>query len=145
MNSGLVIFLFVVFAYGFCNMVVFGSGPFRIFEHLRYISSSINEHFGQLFSCMMCLPANLGWLCSILNWLFIPIAITPGNLIFGGMAGLWWLAMLFDCCFTSGAVWFIHHVEEFFESIAEGGKEDVSGTNNSEDEEVITSDDITLK
>lgn len=145
MSNGLMLLCFVLFAYGFSNMVVFGSGPFRIFEHLRYITSSINEHFGQLFSCMMCFPANLGWLCSILNWLFIPFAITPGNMIFAGMAGMWWLAMLFDCCFTSGCIWLIHHFEEFFENLAEGQNQADTDAYTEEEDNVIDTDDITRK
>lgn len=120
MSSWLILFLYCFFLYGFSNMMVFASGPFKIFEHIRSISSSINEHFGSMFQCMMCFPANLGWVCSIINWLWIPLAITPGNMLFGGIIGAWWAAMLFDCCFSSGIVWFIHHIESFFESIAEG-------------------------
>jgi hypothetical protein len=33
---------------------------------------------------------------------------------------LWWVALLGDCCLTSGAVWIIHNIESFFESIANG-------------------------
>ena len=61
MSNGLLIFCYCMVAYGLSNMMVFGSGPFRIFEHIRYVSSLIGEHFGQLFTCMMCFPANFGW------------------------------------------------------------------------------------
>lgn len=111
-------------AYGLSNMMVFGSGPFRIFEHIRNITSRISEHFGTMFQCMMCFPANLGWVLSLIDWFLIPqVAFTPFNIFLAG-TGLWWLAMLFDCCFTSGAVWFIHHVESFFENLGEGNNEE---------------------
>lgn len=118
-SNGLIIFLYCIVAYGLSNMVVFASGPFRIFERIRDLSSRISEHFGQLFQCMICFPANVGWVLSLINWFFIPFPFTPFNLILID-TNLWWLAMIGDCCFTSGIVWIIHNIESFFESIAEG-------------------------
>ena len=115
MSSGLIIFLYCLVAYGACNVMVFGSGPFKIFEYIRYWSDDISEHFGQLFSCMMCLPTNFGIVCSLVNWFFIPIAFTPFNILFAG-TGLWWLAMLCDGAFTSGIVWLINTFQEYFEN-----------------------------
>jgi hypothetical protein len=101
-------------------MVVFGSGPFKIFERIRGASNDINPHFGTLFSCMMCFPANIGCVVSLIDWFLLPsIAITPFNLMLIG-TNLWWVALIFDCCFTSGVVWIIHNIESFFESIASG-------------------------
>lgn len=102
--------------YGICNIIVFGSGPFRIFERIRIWAEELDEHFGQLFNCMMCLPTNLGIILSLINWFFIPIAFTPFNILFGGTVGLWWLALIFDAAFTSGVVWLIHHIEEYIEN-----------------------------
>lgn len=102
-------------AYGACNVIVFGSGPFRIFENIRYWAEYISEHFGQMFNCMMCLPTNFGILCSLFNWFFIPIAFTPFNILFAGTS-LWWLAMLCDGAFTSGVVWLINTFQEYFEN-----------------------------
>ena len=101
-------------------MMVFGSGPFKIFEKTRSWSNNISPHFGTLFSCMMCLPANIGWIVSLIDWFLLPtIAITPFNIMLIG-TNLWWVALLGDCCLTSGAVWIIHNIESFFESIANG-------------------------
>ena len=109
------IIAYVFAAFGFCNMVAFGSGPFRIFERLRNWSDGISEHFGSLFKCMMCLPANFGWIMSLIDWFLIPAAaFTPFNIILAG-TGLWWLAMLFDCCFTTGIVWLIYVLDEWLE------------------------------
>ena len=129
MSSGLIIFLYCIAAYGLSNMVIFGSGPFRIFEALRYFGNRISDHFGKLFTCMMCFPANLGWIVSLIDWFFIKeIALTPFNIVLDG-TNLWWLALLCDCCFTTGIVWLIHYIESFFEVIAEGK------TNDNEDEQ----------
>lgn len=111
----LIIIAYIFVAFGFCNMVAFGSGPFRIFERIRDWSEGISEHFGLLFKCMMCLPANFGWIVSVLNWFLIPVAITPFNIILAG-TGLWWLAMILDCCFTTGVVWLLYVLDEWLES-----------------------------
>ena len=120
MSTWFVIFIYIISVYGLSNMIAFGSGPFKIFEKIREWSSYVSEHFSSLFSCMMCLPANIGWIASLINWFFIPyIPITPFNLILIG-TNLWWLALIGDCCFTTGIVWIVHNVESFFESIATG-------------------------
>lgn len=112
-------FIYSIAIYGFANMMVFGSGPFKIFEKVREWSQNVSEHFGLLFSCMMCLPANCGWIASLIDWFLLKdISITPFNLLLGG-TNLWWVAMIGDCCFTSGVVWLIHNVESFFETFAE--------------------------
>lgn len=115
MSSWLIVALYCIMAYGACNVIVFGSGPFRIFERIREFADDIDEHFGQLFSCMMCLPTNFGIICSLVNWFFIPIAFTPFNILFAG-TGLWWLAMLCDGAFTSGIVWLINTIQEYIEN-----------------------------
>ena len=117
MGNGLTVLCYSLVAYGACNVIVYGSGPFRIFERIREWSSMISEHFGLLFQCMMCMPTNFGLICSLVNWFFIPVAFTPFNIVFAGYPNLWWLAMLCDAAFTSGVVWIIHHIEEWFEKM----------------------------
>lgn len=117
MGNALMVLCYSLVAYGACNVIVYGSGPFKIFERIREWSSSINEHFGLLFQCMMCMPTNFGLICSLVNWFFIPVAFTPFNIAFAGYPNLWWLAMLCDAAFTSGTVWIIHHIEEWFEKM----------------------------
>jgi len=123
MSNWLIILCYSIVAYGACNVIVFGSGPFKIFERLRKGANRINPHFGQMFNCMMCLPANFGWICSIVNWFLLPIAFTPFNILFDEFTNLWWLAALCDGAFTSGIVWLIHNVETLFENKAQEGAE----------------------
>jgi len=126
MSNSLIIFLYCVAAYGLSNMMVFGSGPFKIFEHIRNLSNKISEHFGLLFSCMMCFPANLGWILSLIDWFLVEsVAFTPFNIFLIG-TNLWWLALILDCCFTSGIVWFIHNIESFFENLGGGQQEQIT-------------------
>lgn len=111
----IIIFCYIITAYGACNVIVFGDGPFYIFSKLREVTYNIHPHFGKLFSCMMCLPANFGWICSLLNYLFIPISFTPFNIIFNDYPNLWWLILLCDGAFTSGIVYLIYIFNEFLE------------------------------
>jgi hypothetical protein len=120
MSNALIIFIYSIAVYGICNMIAFGSGPFKIFEKIREWSYNISEHFATLFSCMMCLPANIGWITSLIDWFLIKNTyITPFNILLAG-TNLWWVALIGDCCFTSGIVWIIHNIESFFESISTG-------------------------
>lgn len=117
MGAGLIVLCYSLMAYGACNVIVYGSGPFKVFEYIREWAANINEHFGLLFQCMMCMPTNFGLICSLVNWFFIPVAFTPFNILFTGNPSLWWLAMLCDGAFTSGTVWILHHIEEWFEKM----------------------------
>lgn len=137
MNIGLIIFIYCIAVYGLSNMMVFSSGPFNIFEKIREWSSYISEHFSTLFNCMICLPANIGWIMSLIDWFLLPtIGITPFNILLHG-TNLWWIALICDCCFTSGIVWIIHNVESFFESISNGN----SNIQTSEDNDIINLND----
>lgn len=132
MSNSLIIFLYSICAYGISNMMVFSSGPFRIFERIRSLTARISEHFGSMFSCMICFPANVGWFCSLIDWFLLKdVAITPFNMLLTG-TNLWWVALICDCCFTTGIVWIIHNIESFFETIAEGKTEE-SITEDGED------------
>ena len=138
MSTGLIIFIYSVAFYGLSNIIVFGSGPFKVFERIREWAYSISEHFHLLFSCMMCLPANLGLLCSLFNWFFIPMPFTPFNILFQG-TNLWWLAMCLDSVFASGIVWLIHNIETFFENIGESNEKEETAVQ----EKSLPVDDIT--
>lgn len=108
-------FCYIFAAYGACNVIAFGDGPFYIFSRLREWAYNISPHFGKLFSCMMCLPANFGWICSIFNWFLVPIAFTPFNIIFNEYENLWWLAALCDGALTTGVVYLIYILNEYLE------------------------------
>ena len=50
MSIGIIIFVYCIAVYGLSNMIVFGSGPFKIFEKIREWSEYIYEHFSTLYS-----------------------------------------------------------------------------------------------
>lgn len=143
MGTGLIIFIYSIFLYGISWMFVFADGPFYIFTGIRRVANAISEHFGKLFSCMVCFPSNLSWVMSLVDWFLIPqIAFTPFNILLAG-TGLWWLAMLMDIGFGAGVVWAMHNIVEFFENIA-----DKAGTTElveEQDPDIIEVDDITRR
>ena len=119
MSDVLTIFIYSMFLYGISWMFVFSDGPFYIFSWIREIAESISEHFGKLFTCMVCFPSNLSWVMSLVDWFLVPqIAFTPFNMLLGD-TGLWWLAVLMDIGFGAGTVWTIHNIVEFFENMAD--------------------------
>ena len=100
----------MVFAYGLANMVVYARGPFGLFEWWRGFTHRINEHLGELFSCMICFPTWIGIGCSIVDLAFGSFTFTPFNVLFDGVAP-WWLIVMLDACFTSGLVWVVDQFE----------------------------------
>jgi hypothetical protein len=144
-----VVMCYILVAYGACNVIVYGEGPFYIFSKFRSLMSNINEHLGKAFNCMMCLPANFGWICSLVNWFFIPISFTPFNIVFGSYENLWWLAALCDGALTSGSVYIIHIIVEYLEKMIDyyeqGMYRDESNTEGFDKANGLLVDDITLK
>lgn len=153
MSNGLIILCYTLVAYGACNVIAFGDGPFYIFTRIREWAFSISEHFAKLFTCMMCLPANFGWICSLFNWFLIPMAFTPFNIIFDNYPYLWWLAALCDGAFTTAVVYLIFILNEylekridFYERNTKVNEDDISGYDSADKEyEKYLVEDITLK
>lgn len=115
MSNSLVIFLYIVFAYGLANLLVYGSGPFDILKRNRDFCDKYIPVVGDMLKCMMCTSANIGWISSLLNIVFLPeIKLTPYFLMIGDVT-LWPLILFCDLAFTSGAVWLIHTLQEMLE------------------------------
>ncbi len=143
-----IVFCYIIVAFGACNVIVFGEGPFHIFTKIRNWAYSIDEHFAKVFTCMMCLPANFGWICSLVNWFLISTPFTPFNIIFNGNDNLWFMAALCDGAFTSGIVYLIYILNDFFEKKIEfyeikNNKQAVN--QDYENENTLIVEDITLK
>ena len=143
MSNALIIFIYSIFLYGISWMFVFADGPFYIFTRIRDLANSISEHFGKLFSCMVCFPSNLSWVMSLIDWFLIPqVAFTPFNILLAG-TGLWWVAALMDIGFGAGIVWLIYNVVDLFENISENINP--SEVEEEQDQDIIEVDDITKK
>ena len=78
-----------------------------------------HQQLGELISCEACTSTWISFFVSALNLIVIPtIAFTPFNLILGGH-GLWWLIILLDGLFGSGAAWLLFRVEDALTAIKE--------------------------
>lgn len=125
------ILIYALFAYGICNMIIFASGPFGIFEKWRNFAHKISDGFGELFTCPMCLSTWVGLLFSALNIIFVKdVAFTPFNIIFG-VGNYIPFVLIMDMGFTSGVVWLIYQFDEMMERI---------GKYEYEEDEEITAD-----
>ena len=107
----LIIFCYILFAYGISNMVCYAEGPWGIFEKWRIFAHNISEGFGKLFTCMMCFSTWIGVVFSLIDILFKSFAFTPFNVLLGAVAP-WWLIIILDAGLTSGIVWLLHNFEE---------------------------------
>lgn len=96
--------------YGISAALVYYSGPFEIFSRFRNFIAS-DSYFNELFSCMFCLPTNIGIVMSILGMLFMPF--TPFTILFSGQYSMLWpLVILFDGFYTGAVVSIIDTVVE---------------------------------
>lgn len=106
---------YILFSYGITTMLIFFNGPFDIIEYFRKTMNAIHPKLGELFQCPFCLSTWIGGLFSIINYLWIPIKITPFNMILAG-SGLWWLIIPMDSFLTCGTVWLLHVLDEYLEN-----------------------------
>lgn len=107
--------IYIIFSYGLTNIIVFGSGPFNIITYIRKIFMKIPT-FDDMLSCMMCTSANVGWIMSIIDtFLLTEFNLTPFNIIINN-PNLWYYSIVGDLFFTSGIVWLIHTIQEYFET-----------------------------
>ena len=105
------IFIWVLMAYGMCNILVYGS----IFQGLRsglknlgnsnWAFSGVGKFFGDLLSCMMCTSTWVGFFFGL-------VLYSPTNLYMGCDNHVSWF---FDGLFASGCVWAINSIVEWFE------------------------------
>ena len=112
---GYFLFIYSIVAYSISNMLVYFSGPFNIIDKFRNWISSKHETLNELFSCMFCLPTNIGIILSIISLVFMPFPITPFTLLFNHQYYLWPVIIALDALYTGGIVYFIHTLQEYFE------------------------------
>ena len=118
MSTWFILFCYVMFCYGCSEIFTHGIGPKNIFVRIRVWAENIGPNFGLLFRCMLCFPTNLGILMSILDWFFIPIEITPFNMMFADYLSNWWLLIptaIMDGCLTGGICSFIYNVYDYID------------------------------
>ena len=93
----------LLFAYGMSNIMVFSS----IFEKWRNFWTRISPNFfGELFTCMICLPFWVGILLSLFVFSVSSTYLDINSTI---------LSAFVDAFLTSGGVWLIHTLQEKLE------------------------------
>jgi len=110
---------FILVCYGISNMVIYSNGPFHIFSKWRELTVKIHPMVGELFSCMMCFPFWVGVLLSAIDLFLFGGCLTPFNvLLFNIPTGIAKIIAILglDGALSSGTTWFIHNIEEYFES-----------------------------
>lgn len=116
MNLMFYLFIYCIMVYGVCNAFVYFNGPFNIIDNFRNWIGSKNKTFEELFSCMFCLPTNVGLILSIIS-LLSGVYFTPFNILFCDFDCIWPLTVIFDGFFTGGVVYLIHTIQQRIEGV----------------------------
>ena len=97
----MILLFWVLAAYGMTTIIVYGS----IFEKFRSWVISLSTFFGKLVTCMMCMSF----------WVGAFMSLTLKGLTNHYFTAPWYMYLFYDACLTSGAVWAINAIIEFFE------------------------------
>lgn len=108
--------IYSIAIYGMSNALVYFNGPLNIIDKFRKKMSSIHQTFDELFSCMFCLPTNIGIILSLIShFLMTSEAFTPFSLLFPHVLSNSFLNVIFDGMFTGGIVYLIHTFQQLME------------------------------
>jgi hypothetical protein len=110
------IILYWLSAYGISFMLVYTTGPFRIFSRIRNIADRNSPMLSELLSCMFCTPTWVGLISSVINVLFLPsIPFTPAYILINDIE-LWPLIIMIDMLSTASIVHLMDVTETFIDS-----------------------------
>ena len=103
--------IFILIAYGMSNIVVHG----KVFNTPRTWLSDRSKFLDGLLHCMMCFGAWSGFILSII--FFSPtLEYGPENIITKfNFFNIHPVAIFLDGLFSSGIVWLLHTIQEYFE------------------------------
>jgi hypothetical protein len=111
----LYLIIYVICAYNVSFWLVYGEGPFGIFQKFRDFVEKVSPQMRKALNCMNCTPTWVGMIASILNFIILPnLPLTPfGILLYNKV---WWGIIIFlDTIFTAGAVYLVHTLQEYWE------------------------------
>ena len=97
------VFVYTLMCYGLSSALVYYNGPFGMISRFRdYVSSNTNKYLDELFSCMFCLPVNIGMVLSVISLFSTPF--TPFTVLLHGNGFISLLTVLFDGFYTGASV-----------------------------------------
>lgn len=112
------IIIFWLSAYGISFMLVYTSGPFKIFSRIRKLGGKISPSITELLSCMFCTPTWVGMIASFLNLILFPmIPFTPAFLLINNIK-YWYLILFLDMLSTPSIVHLIDVCENLIDKKA---------------------------
>lgn len=104
--------VYLIVAYNISFWLVYKNGPFGLFQRFRDLVAWFSKSFAQVFECMNCTPTWVGLFLSSFNAIFAShMALTPTRLAFGLDSMPWYVIIILDAIFTSGAVFLIDTIE----------------------------------
>jgi len=107
----MIILIWLLTAYGMSNILVYGSifqgvrNGIKEWGNSRLPLNVLGKFFGDLLSCMMCTSTWVGFFLSI--FYYSPSASLIGTSL--------WFSWFFDGILSSGAVWAINAIVEYYE------------------------------
>lgn len=104
------IFIFTLAVYGMSMALVYFNGPYDVISKFREFASRNMGKFGEVFSCMFCLPVNIGIIMSIIA-LITGTCFTPFTNMFND-DGLWWLSIIMDGSYCGATTYFLNSIQE---------------------------------
>lgn len=118
MGTWFVLVCYVLAMYGISDIITQSIGPKYLFVKIRAWAESVGPNFGMLFRCMWCFPTNLGIVFSLFNWFFLPVYLTPFNMIFADYHGCWWFSLLvalLDGVFTGAICAYMFNIYDYID------------------------------
>lgn len=99
----------MIVSYGVCNIIVHG----KPFKWLRTLAKKIHNTIYELITCMMCISAYFGIFMYMIG--INPLEqLTSGVFIYNSLITNIITGLLI-AGFTSGSVWLIHTIQEYYE------------------------------
>ena len=118
MVSFFVLFIYGIICYGLANTLIYAHGPFHVFDAMHNIAKKIHPQLEELLSCFICLSWWIGMMFSLMNIFLFPLwNFTPMNMLMSCqmVSQYWYVAMFLDGAFTSGLVWLINTIQDYYE------------------------------
>lgn len=106
---------YILCSFGLVELMLFFDGPLGLLRRFRELMGWISDSLGKLFGCPACLSSWVGIVFSSVNYFFIPVSITPFNMILRD-TGMWWLIIPLDCFLTAGTTWTLYQLDEYLEN-----------------------------